>query len=102
MSDEQRAFRVSRPARSGEPLPPVSLRRFWGLIRRTKPPTAVFAIALFVGTAATLVGLLVPLIMKNLVDGFSHASFDMSHIPLIAGAFAAQALCAGLSLYLLT
>ncbi|MGA2478209.1 MAG: ABC transporter ATP-binding protein, partial [Spirochaetia bacterium] len=80
----------------------ISLRRFWGLIRRTKPPLAVFAIALFVSTAATLVGLLVPLIMKNLVDGFSHASFDMSHIPLIAGAFAAQALCAGLSLYLLT
>jgi ATP-binding cassette, subfamily B, bacterial AbcA/BmrA len=106
MSDEQRAFRISRPARSGEPLPPggtpVSLRRFWGLIRRTKPPMAVFTIALFVSTAATLVGLLVPLIMKNLVDGFSHASFDMSHIPLIAGAFAAQALCAGLSLYLLT
>lgn len=82
--------------------PPFSLRRFWSLITSAHPPLLVFALALVVSTAATLVGLMVPLFMKGIADGFSHASLDMSRIPLIACAFAGQALCAGLSLYLLT
>ena len=106
MSDEHQVHSFPFAGRDRDRLPPagppISLKRFWGLIRSAHPPLAVFSLALLVSTAATLVGLVVPLFMKGLVDGFSHASFDLRRIPLIAAAFAGQALCTGLSLYLLT
>jgi ATP-binding cassette subfamily B protein AbcA/BmrA len=78
------------------------LRRFWALITRTRPPVLVLAIALVTSIGATVVGLAVPLFMKGIVDGFSLAHLDGGHIAMIAAAFAAQAVCSGLSLYLLT
>lgn len=80
----------------------ASLKQFWSLIKSARPPVSVFAVALFLSLGATLAGLVVPLFMKDIVNGFSHASLDTSRLPLIVCAFVGQALLSGFSMYLLT
>jgi len=80
----------------------ASLRQFWSLIKSARPPVPAFAVALFLSLGATLAGLVVPLFMKDIVNGFSHASLDTSRLPLIVCAFLGQALLSGFSMYLLT
>lgn len=80
----------------------TSIKPFLSLILSTNIPKA----ALFTGLAAsiltTLAGLSVPILTKNLVDGFSMAAVS---IPLIIGigvAFIVQAIINGVSIYLLS
>lgn len=80
----------------------TSIKPFLSLILSTNIPKA----ALFTGLAAsiltTLAGLAVPILTKNLVDGFSMAAVS---IPLIIGigvAFIVQAIINGVSIYLLS
>ncbi|MDM5227559.1 ABC transporter ATP-binding protein [Cytobacillus sp. NJ13] len=80
----------------------TSLKPFISLILSTKIPKIALIIGLTASILTTLTGLLVPLLTKNLVDGFSVESIS---IPLMAGigaAFIVQAIISGISIYLLS
>ncbi|UYZ22631.1 ABC transporter ATP-binding protein [Mesobacillus jeotgali] len=80
----------------------TSLKPFVNLILSTNLPKA----ALFTGLAAslitTLAGLVVPLLTKNLVDGFSVEAISVPLVIAIGAAFIIQALISGISIYLLS
>jgi ATP-binding cassette, subfamily B, bacterial AbcA/BmrA len=80
----------------------TSLKPFLSLILSTNIPKA----ALFTGLAAsiltTLAGLTVPILTKNLVDGFSVEAISIPLVIAIAAAFVIQALISGISIYLLS
>ncbi len=80
----------------------TSLKPFLSLILSTNIPKA----ALFTGLAAsvltTLAGLAVPILTKNLVDGFSIEAVSIPLVIAIAAAFIVQAMISGISIYLLS
>jgi ATP-binding cassette, subfamily B, bacterial AbcA/BmrA len=80
----------------------TSLKPFLSLILSTNIPKA----ALFTGLAAsvltTMAGLAVPILTKNLVDGFSIEAISIPLIIGIAAAFILQALISGVSIYMLS
>ncbi len=80
----------------------TSLKPFLSLILSTNIPKA----ALFMGMAAsiitTLAGLVVPLLTKNLVDGFSVEAISLPLVLAIGAAFIIQAVISGVSIYLLS
>ncbi|WHX41309.1 ABC transporter ATP-binding protein [Mesobacillus sp. AQ2] len=81
---------------------PTSLKPFLSLVLSTNIPKG----ALFTGMAAsfitTLAGLVVPLLTKNLVDGFSVEAISFPLVLAIGAAFIIQALISGISIYLLS
>lgn len=80
----------------------TSLKPFISLILSTNIPKA----AIFTGMAAsvitTLAGLVVPLLTKNLVDGFSVEAISLPLVSAIGAAFIIQAIISGISIYLLS
>ncbi|WP_429367795.1 ABC transporter ATP-binding protein [Paenibacillus sp. DS2015] len=80
----------------------VSNRKpFLTLLKETKPSYGLLAIAIALSMVSTLVGLLIPMFTKNLVDGFSLASISKMQIAAIVGAFIAQTFAGGIAIYLL-
>ncbi|MEG0259618.1 MAG: ABC transporter ATP-binding protein [Lysinibacillus sp.] len=80
----------------------TSLKPFLQLIVSTKIPKVALTLGLIASVITTLAGLVVPILTKELVDGFSVASLS---IPLIIGigvAFIAQAIISGIGTYLLS
>lgn len=80
----------------------VGLKPFISLILSLKIPKAALIFGLVASLVTTLVGLVVPLLTRNLVDGFSVESLS---VPLIIGivvAFILQAVINGVSIYLLS
>jgi ATP-binding cassette, subfamily B, bacterial AbcA/BmrA len=78
------------------------LKPFFSLILTTKIPKLALIIGISASLITTLAGLLVPVLTKNLVDGFSVSSLS---VPLIIGigvAFIFQAIISGTSIYLLS
>src|SRR5690625_425478 len=78
------------------------LKPFFNLILSTKIPKTALIIGLTASIITTLAGLVVPLLTKNLVDGFSMSALSIPLIIAIGAAFIIQAIISGLSLYLLT
>jgi len=78
-----------------------SLKQFFSLILSTNIPKYSLFFGLLASVITTLTGLAVPLLTKNLVDGFSVASLSPLLIVAIAIAFILQAILGGVSLYLL-
>ncbi|MFD0710768.1 ABC transporter ATP-binding protein [Paenibacillus sp. GCM10027626] len=76
-------------------------RQFVKLIRQTKPSIPILIIAVIMSIASTMVGLVIPLFTKNLVDGFSLSSLSFSQIAMIALIFIVQTIASGLSIYML-
>lgn len=74
---------------------------FFQLIRKTKPSKKRMAIAGTLSVLSTVVGLVIPLFTKNLIDDFSFDNFGSVHIFLLISAFIAQAITSGVSIYLL-
>ncbi|MHC5545748.1 multidrug resistance ABC transporter ATP-binding protein/permease BmrA [Bacillus subtilis] len=72
------------------------LKPFFALVRRTNPSYGKLAFALALSVVTTLVSLLIPLLSKQLVDGFSMSNLSGTQIGLIALVFFVQA---GLSAY---
>ncbi|MEN2440532.1 multidrug resistance ABC transporter ATP-binding protein/permease BmrA [Bacillus sp. JR_21] len=72
------------------------LKPFFALVRRTNPSYGKLAFALVLSVVTTLVSLLIPLLTKQLVDGFSMSNLSGTQIGLIALVFFVQA---GLSAY---
>ena len=77
------------------------IKRFIGLIQSTNPPKLFMSIAVLFSVASTLVSLIIPLITKSLVNGFSFDSLSGIQIAGMAGVFLLQVVCGGLSVYLL-
>ena len=78
------------------------LKPFFSLILSLKIPKLALIIGLSTSVITTIVGLIVPLLTKNLVDGFS---LDSMSVPLMIGigvAFIVQAIISGISIYLLS
>ncbi|PSA94912.1 multidrug ABC transporter permease [Bacillus atrophaeus] len=69
---------------------------FFTLVKKTKPSYGKLAFALTLSIVTTLVSLLIPLLTKQLVDGFSMSSLSGGQIGLIVLVFVIQA---GLSAY---
>ncbi|MFP7232874.1 multidrug resistance ABC transporter ATP-binding protein/permease BmrA [Bacillus subtilis] len=69
---------------------------FFALVKQTDPSYGKLAFALILSIVTTLVSLLIPLLTKQLVDGFSMSALSGTQIGLIALVFLVQA---GLSAY---
>lgn len=76
-------------------------KEFIDLVRRTKPSKLILTFAVSMSILNTLVGLVIPLFTKNLVDNFSLSSLNPIIITALMITFIAQAFAGGLSLYLL-
>ncbi|OLS41004.1 ABC transporter ATP-binding protein [Bacillus sp. MRMR6] len=82
--------------------PPNGLRPFFTLILSTKIPKLALAVGLAASVLTTLAGLMVPVLTKNLVDGFSFALLSVPLMIGIGSAFITQAIINGVSIYLLS
>lgn len=80
----------------------VGLKPFISLILSLEIPKAALIFGLVASLVTTLVGLVVPLLTRNLVDGFSVESLSVPLIIGIAVAFILQAIINGISIYLLS
>lgn len=80
----------------------TSLKPFISLILSAKIPKTALIIGLTASILTTLTGLVVPLLTKNLVDGFSVESLSVPLIIGIGTAFILQAIISGISIYLLS
>jgi len=80
----------------------VGLKPFISLIISTKIPKLALVFGLTASVLTTLAGLVVPLLTKNLVDGFSVASLSVPLMIAIGVAFIVQAVINGVSIYLLS
>ncbi|TFJ47547.1 multidrug ABC transporter permease [Carnobacterium divergens] len=78
-----------------------SWKAFFKLIRNTQPRKSLLIFGLILSTITTLAGLAVPLLTKNLIDGFSMASISVGLIALIIGAFIFQALISSIGSFML-
>ncbi|KIV51157.1 multidrug ABC transporter permease [Aneurinibacillus migulanus] len=76
-------------------------RQFIHLVQQTKPSKLFLCIALLLSVSTTVVGLLVPLFTKNLINDFSLSSLSTGRIILLVSAMLIQALASGISIYLL-
>lgn len=81
--------------------PKNSLKPFITLILSTKIPKLALTIGLLASVITTLVGLSIPLLTRELVDGFAVSSLSINLIIVIGVVFIAQALIDGYSTYLL-
>ncbi|PGL69323.1 ABC transporter ATP-binding protein [Bacillus sp. AFS055030] len=77
-------------------------RNFISLIKNANPPKWLFAIGLLLSVATTLVGLLLPLLTKKFVDGFSLASLSTGQIAIFIAVLIIQAISSAASIYLLS
>lgn len=77
-------------------------RQFIDLVQQTKPSKLLMSIALLLSVSTTLVGLLVPLFTKNLINDFSISSLSPGKILLLVSALFIQAIASGISIYLLS
>ncbi|MFE4524234.1 ABC transporter ATP-binding protein [Cytobacillus firmus] len=80
----------------------TSLKPFISLILSAKIPKTALIIGLTASILTTLTGLVVPLLTKNLVDGFSVESLSVPLMIGIGAAFIVQAIISGISIYLLS
>ncbi|MFJ5761601.1 ABC transporter ATP-binding protein [Neobacillus sp. NPDC093182] len=78
------------------------LKPFISLILSANIPKTALVIGLSASLITTLAGLLVPVLTKNLVDGFSVASLSVPLMIGIGAAFIFQAIISGVSIYLLS
>jgi ATP-binding cassette, subfamily B, bacterial AbcA/BmrA len=78
------------------------LKPFISLILSAKVPKTALGIGLSASLITTLAGLLVPVLTKNLVDGFSVDSLSVPLMIGIGAAFLFQAIISGVSIYLLS
>ena len=80
----------------------AGLKSFLSLILSTNIPKVALTFGLLASIITTLAGLVVPLLTKGLVDGFSVSTLSTPLLIGIGAAFILQAVISGLSVYLLT
>ncbi|MFB7142876.1 ABC transporter ATP-binding protein [Gottfriedia sp. NPDC056225] len=77
-------------------------RNFISLIKNANPPKWMFGIGVSLSVVTTLVGLLLPLLTKKFVDGFSISSLSAGQIAIFAAVLIIQAVSSAASIYLLS
>ncbi|WP_404349727.1 ABC transporter ATP-binding protein/permease [Sutcliffiella horikoshii] len=82
-----------------EPAKNKNLKKFTSLILSTNIPKVALTLGLVGSLITTLVGLTIPLLTQQLVDGFSMESLSVGLIVAIAAVFIVQAVIDGLSTY---
>src|SRR5699024_4424634 len=70
-------------------------------IKETKPSKLLLFVAISMSVLTTLIGLVIPLFTRDLVNSFSISSLNPTIIVALVIAFIAQAIASGLSIYLL-
>ena len=78
-----------------------SYRRFIRLIHQSNPSYGQLGIALILSILTTLVGLTIPILTKNLVDGFSVSNLTAGQVTGIIAVFLLQAVLNAYSTYVL-
>lgn len=81
--------------------PSTGMKPFIQLLLSTKIPKTALVIGMVGSIITTLAGLVVPMLTKNLVDGFSVAALSIPLLVAIGAAFVIQAVISGVSIYLL-
>ncbi|MDA1478055.1 ABC transporter ATP-binding protein [Bacillus changyiensis] len=79
-----------------------SQQSFLSFILTTNIPKLALVIGLCTSLVTTLVGLAIPLLTRQMVDGFSTNSITLALVGVIALVFITQAVCSGISTYLLS
>lgn len=87
---------------SAKPSKQDGLKPFIRLLRTTGIPKAAFSFGIAGFLITTLVGLVIPLLTKELVDGFSLESLSPLLVAAIVAAFLIQTVIDGFSTYLLS
>ena len=77
-------------------------RQFVHLIKETKPSKAKLVVAMLLSIVSTLIGLVIPMFTKMLVDGFTVSDLKPMHIAALGIAFVLQAIAGGVSIYMLS
>lgn len=77
-------------------------KNFIALIKSANPPKLLFIIGVLLSVITTLVGLLIPLLTKKFVDGFSLAALSAGQIAIFAGVLLLQAISSATAIYLLS
>lgn len=78
------------------------IKPFFTLLTSIKIPKWALVFGLAMSLVTTIVGLFVPLLTRELVDGFSVESLSAPLIAALAAAFIVQAIINGVSIYLLS
>lgn len=78
-----------------------SFHAFIQLLHKTKPSYGRLAFALGLSIVTTLIGLLIPLMTKELVDGFNMSTLSANQIVLIIAVFIIQAILSAYATYAL-
>ncbi|MFC4711613.1 ABC transporter ATP-binding protein [Planococcus dechangensis] len=78
------------------------IKPFFTLLTSIQIPKWALVFGLAMSLVTTIVGLFVPLLTRELVDGFSVESLSASLIAALAAAFVVQAVINGVSIYLLS
>lgn len=94
-------MRLMNEQQSHAPEQQVNWRMFYQLLKQTKPPRILLGLAVLLSVINTLASLIVPLLLKELVDGFAASALSVSHIVWIGAAFLAQAAAGGVASYML-
>jgi ATP-binding cassette, subfamily B, bacterial AbcA/BmrA len=77
-------------------------KNFIALIKSANPPKVLFIVGVLLSVTTTLVGLLLPLLTKKFVDGFSISSLSAGQIAIFAGVLLLQAISSATAIYLLS
>ncbi|WP_088044715.1 ABC transporter ATP-binding protein [Bacillus sp. EAC] len=77
-------------------------KNFILLIKSANPPKWLFIIGVLLSVTTTLVGLLLPLLTKKFVDGFSISSLSKGQIGIFVSVLLIQAISSATAIYLLS
>lgn len=91
---------IKREERAGSKK--AGSQAFFRLLKETKPPMLLLIGAILLNVISTLVGLVIPMFTKSLVDGFSLTDMNRSHMIGLGIAFVVQTIAAGISIFLLS
>ena len=80
----------------------TSTKGFFQLLKNLKWPVKITIIAILLSLISTIIGLIVPLVTKNLVDTLTTTAFNWKMIGILLVVFLLQAISGGFSFYLLS
>ena len=80
----------------------TSTKEFFQLLKSLKWPMKITILAIVLSLVSTVIGLIVPLVTKDLVDTLTTAAFNWKMIALLLVVFLLQAIFGGFSFYLLS
>ena len=80
----------------------TSTKGFFQLLKSLKWPVKITIIAVVLSLLSTVIGLIVPLVTKDLVDTLTTTAFNWKMIGVLLVVFLLQAISGGFSFYLLS